>query len=153
MPAATDIMSIVFVISITAWAIAQLVKVALSLKREKRLNFRYLVSSGGMPSAHSATVTALATSVGRIEGLGSVAFGITAILAIIVMYDSAGVRQSVSRQAVVLNRILKELPLRHTREQMERELRVLIGHTPFQVFAGAALGILVATIWIVLGHI
>jgi hypothetical protein len=147
-------MNMVLIISVSAWAAAQVIKVLLVLIKDKHLNFRYFVSSGGMPSAHSATVCALATAVARLEGFSSVAFGITAILAIIVMYDSAGVRQAVSRQSTVLNRIVKELQVRRRHgDFMERELRVLIGHTPFQVFAGAALGIFIAMVWIMAGEI
>ena len=142
-------MSIALVISVSGWAVAQVIKVLIVLLKDRHLDFRYFVSSGGMPSAHSATVCALATAVAKIDGFNSVAFGITAILAMIVMYDSAGVRQSVSRQSIVLNRIVKELQMRHRlRSDMERELRVLIGHTPFQVIVGAAVGILVAWVWL-----
>ena len=97
-----------------------------------------------MPSAHSATVCALATAVAMTQGLSSVAFGITAILAMVVMYDSAGVRQSVSRQSIILNRIVNELKDKRPRDEMERDFREFIGHTPFQVIVGAVLGILVA---------
>jgi len=124
---------------------AQLIKVVVVLIKERRLDLRYMVSSGGMPSAHSATVCALATSVALVEGFESVAFGITAILAIVVMYDAAGVRRSVSRQSVVLNRLVKEIMVKSPRYQVvEHDLRELIGHTPFQVIIGAILGIVIA---------
>jgi len=124
---------------------AQLIKVVVVLIKERRLDLRYMVSSGGMPSAHSATVCALATSVALVEGFESVAFGITAILAIVVMYDAAGVRRSVSRQSVVLNRLVKEIMVKSPRYQVvEHDLRELIGHTPFQVIIGAILGIGIA---------
>jgi len=138
----------VLVASLCAWAVAQLLKVFITLVKEKRLDLRYLVISGGMPSAHSALVSALATSVAIIQGLGSVAFGITAILALVVMYDAAGIRQSVGLQSVVLNRIVKELRSRRPMAELERDLREFIGHTPFQVIAGAALGIIVAWLWV-----
>jgi len=126
---------------------AQLIKVVVVLIKERRLDLRYMVSSGGMPSAHSATVCALATSVALVEGFESVAFGITAILAIVVMYDAAGVRRSVSRQSVVLNRLVKEIMVKSPRYQVvEHDLRELIGHTPFQVIIGATMGIGIA--WI-----
>ena len=99
----------VLVAPLCAWAVAQLLKVFITLVKDKRLDLRYLVISGGMPSAHSALVSALATSVAIIQGLGSVAFGITAILALVVMYDAAGIRQSVGLQSVVLKRIVQEL--------------------------------------------
>lgn len=134
----------VLVAPLCAWAVAQLLKVFITLVKDKRLDLRYLVISGGMPSAHSALVSALATSVAIIQGLGSVAFGITAILALVIMYDAAGIRQSVGLQSVVLNRIVQELRSRRPIAELERDLREFIGHTPFQVIAGAALGIIVA---------
>lgn len=140
----------ILVAPLCAWAVAQLLKVFITLVKEKRLDLRYLVISGGMPSAHSALVSALATSVAIVQGLGSVAFGITAILALVVMYDAAGIRQSVGLQSVVLNRIVQELRSRRPMAELERDLREFIGHTPFQVIAGAALGIIVAWLWIII---
>jgi hypothetical protein len=144
-------MSKVLLISVCAWAAAQLIKVFAVLIKEKRLDLRYFVTSGGMPSAHSATVCALATAVALIQGLDSVAFGITAILAIVVMYDAAGVRRAVSRQSIILNRIVREIMVRRPRDEVEHDLRELIGHTPFQVIIGAILGIGIAWVWVVLG--
>ena len=128
-----------------------MIKVFAVLIKEKRLDLRYFVTSGGMPSAHSATVCALATAVALIQGLDSVAFGITAILAIVVMYDAAGVRRAVSRQSIILNRIVREIMVRRPRDEVEHDLRELIGHTPFQVIIGAILGIGIAWVWVVLG--
>lgn len=146
-------MSQVLIISGSAWALAQLIKVITVLIREKRLDFRFFVSSGGMPSAHSATVCALATAVALIEGIDSVGFGITAILAIVVMYDAAGVRRAVSRQSVLLNRIVKEIMVKRPRDEVEHDLRELIGHTPFQVVVGGLLGISLAWIWLFLSGV
>ena len=88
----------VFIIPVCSWALAQLLKVIIILIQKRQLDVRYLVVSGGMPSAHSALVTGLATSVALIQGFGSVAFGISALLALVVMYDAAGLRQSVGKQ-------------------------------------------------------
>jgi len=140
----------VVVVPICAWAIAQLAKTSVALLQGKGLDFRYLVGSGGMPSAHSAVVTALATTIGMIQGFGSAIFGIAVILAVVVMYDAAGVRQSVSHQSVVLNRIVHELRLRQPITRLEADMRELLGHTPFQVIVGAALGIAVAWLWIII---
>lgn len=135
-------------IPVSAWTIAQLTKMSIALMQGKGLDFRYMVSSGGMPSAHSAVVTALATTVGMTQGIGSALFGATVILAMIVMYDAAGVRQSVSQQSVVLNRIVRELRLRHSITSLEADMRELIGHTPFQVIVGAVSGLVLAWLWI-----
>ena len=138
----------VLVIPIAAWAIAQLVKVFVTLAGEKRLDLWFLLRSGGMPSSHTALVCALATAVAITNGLNSITFAITAILAMVVMYDAAGVRQAVSQQSTILNRIVKELWDKRPRAEVERDLREFIGHTPFQVIAGAALGIFVAWLWL-----
>ena len=139
----------VLLISVSAWAIAQAMKVLVSLVVEKRLRLRAFVASGGMPSSHSATVSALAVSVGLFQGFGSVAFGVATILALVVMYDAAGVRQAVSRQSIILDRIVNELIVRRPRDEVERDLRELVGHTPYQVFVGSFIGILLAWLWVV----
>ena len=143
----------VLVIPASAWAVAQLIKVVLGLVREKRLGLRYFVASGGMPSSHTALVCSLATAVALTQGVGSVFFAITAIFALVVMYDAAGLRQAVGKQAEVLNRIARELWLRRHVGEMERDLRELIGHTPFQVIAGAVLGIAIAWLWLSIGSV
>jgi len=121
------------------WAVAQVLKVVYHLTAQRKLDLRLLTSAGGMPSSHSAFVSALATAVGIREGIDSSAFAICVVFASVVMYDAAGVRRAASRQASILNRILDELfrgqPL------SEERLLELIGHTPIQVVVGAAIGI------------
>ena len=138
-------------VALSGWAVAQLVKVIVGLAQEKRLDLHYFISSGRMPSAHSATVCALSTAIAVTRGLSSVEFAIAAVVAIVVMYDAAGVRRAVSRQSVVLNRILKELRENSPRDEVERNLREFVGHTPVQVFVGAAIGIAVAFVWLLIG--
>ncbi len=138
----------VLIIPICSWAIAQLLKVIIILIQKKQLDLRYLVISGGMPSSHSAFVSALATSVALIQGLGSVAFGISTIFALVVIYDAAGVRRSVGQQSVILNRIMRELRDRRPVTELGRDLREFVGHTQFQVITGALLGIVLAWSWL-----
>jgi acid phosphatase family membrane protein YuiD len=127
-----------------AWAIAQVSKTILDLFRQRKLILSRLVSSGGMPSSHSALVMGLATSTGRVMGLGSAAFAIAVVMASIVMYDAAGVRRAVSIQARILNQMIDEAF--QGSPMAEKRLRELIGHTPIQVFVGALLGICVGLI-------
>ena len=140
----------ILVIPICAWAITQSLKVIIVLIREKELDLSYLVISGGMPSAHSAVVTSLATSIAFIQGFSSIDFGISVILALIVMYDAAGLRQSVGKQSIVLNRILQELRLHRPVIELGRELREFVGHTSLQVLIGGLLGIAVALLWFII---
>ena len=122
-----------------AWAVAQVSKTIYELIRQRKLLVSRLVSSGGMPSSHSALVTGLATATGRVAGFGSAAFAITVVLASIVMYDAAGVRRAVSLQARILNQMIDEAF--QGKPFAEKRLRELIGHTPIQVFVGGILGI------------
>lgn len=123
----------------TAWLVAQLAKTIYELIRYRKLRFNRLVSSGGMPSSHSALVSSLATATGRLTGVDSVAFAITIALAGIVMYDAAGVRRAVSIQARILNQMIDEAF--QGKPFAEKRLRELIGHTPTQVIVGGLLGI------------
>ena len=138
------------IIPVCAWVISQLLKVVFLLARERRMDWGLLVRSGGMPSSHTALVCSLATVVAMEQGFGSAAFAISAIVAAVVMYDAAGVRRSVSRQSVVLDRVVRELRERRPFSELERDLRLFIGHSPFQVIVGAAMGIFIAWFWLIL---
>lgn len=129
----------VLIAALTWWAVAQLVKVPINYAVHRRLDLRLWVSAGGMPSSHSALVCALATAVALEDGLGSAAFAICVALAMVVMYDAAGVRQAASHQARILNQIIDELFQGHPIS--EERLRELLGHTRFQVIVGALMGI------------
>ena len=122
-----------------SWLTAQVIKLILARIREKRFNVRWLFNTGGMPSAHSATVASLAAVAGFYYGFGSVLFLIVLIFSIITMFDAAGVRRSVGRQASILNKMLDDLY--ESGQVPERRLKELLGHTPVEVFAGAFLGI------------
>ena len=136
-------MNKVLIISLCAWAVSQLAKIFVVLVNQRRLDFQTFVN-GGMPSSHSATVSALAVSVGIASGFNSVEFAIATILALVVMFDAASVRRWVGKQAIVLNRIAKEIKFRRPVTELEHDLREIVGHTPFQVIIGSLLGIIVA---------
>jgi len=128
--------------SVAAWIIAQSIKVALGVFREKKFNFRWFVGTGGMPSSHAAGVSALATSIGVTYGFDSVLFAITLIFTSIVLFDAQGVRLSAGRQAEILNKMLDDIYWKKKLD--EDKLKEFIGHTPIEVWAGTALGILVS---------
>jgi acid phosphatase family membrane protein YuiD len=132
-------------VSLAAWGTAQVLKAIIASVRDRRLNLSYLITMGGMPSAHATLVCALATSIGLIHGLNSPVFTIAFILAAIVMYDAAGSRQEISIQATILNRMINELF--HGKPAFEQNLRELIGHTKVEVIVGAVLGIFLAWWW------
>ena len=125
-----------------AWFSAQSFKVILGIFQEKRFNFKWFIGTGGMPSSHAAGVTALTTSVGIQDGVGSSIFIVTLLFAIIVLCDAQGVRRSTGQQAEILNRIMDDIYWK--KRIQEDRLKELVGHTPIQVLTGIGFGIAVA---------
>lgn len=140
-------MNRVLLISGFSWAAAQVIKVIVELICNRALNIRRIMSSGGMPSSHSATVCACACAAGLECGFTSATFGIACVLAFIVMYDAANVRRETGQQSKILNYMMENWAEKP--DLFARQLKELIGHTPLQVFVGAVLGVVIA----VLGHI
>jgi uncharacterized protein len=134
----------VLLTSFFGWIVAQTIKVALGVIKEKKFNFKWFIGTGGMPSSHVSGMMALATSVGFVCGFYSYQFAIAFVLALIVMFDAQGVRRSTGKQAILLNRILDDIYWKKGIE--EKKLIEFLGHTPIEVLAGAAIGILIAVI-------
>jgi len=135
--------NITFFSVVAAWTTAQGIKFISNLIKNKKLDFTYFVSTGGMPSAHTASVTGLATSVGLQTGFSEPLFAVAATFAMVVMFDAQSVRRAAGQQARVLNKIVEEFFARHKHLQHGR-LKELLGHTRLEVFAGMAVGISVA---------
>ncbi|GAB1543399.1 divergent PAP2 family protein [Scytonema sp. NUACC21] len=133
----------VLFVALVASLIAQGLKLVIELVKNRKLNVNVLVATGGMPSAHSALVTALAAGIGQTLGWASSEFAVAVVFAIIVMYDAAGVRQAAGKQARILNQMIDELFHEHPNFNGDR-LKELLGHTPVQVIAGSALGITIS---------
>lgn len=126
----------------SAWLAAQVLKVVVDSARKRHFDFSKWASSGGMPSSHTALVAALATAIGLRNGFTSDLFAIAFVFAAIVMYDATGVRRAASIQARILNQLIDELF--HGHPISEERLREFLGHTPVEVFVGAAIGVLFA---------
>jgi hypothetical protein len=124
--------------SLVSWGIAQGIKFIWPILLRREINFRRLVETGGMPSAHTAFVSALATTVSFKEGWDSPIFALAVVFSLVVMYDATGIRQAAGKQAAILNRIVDDLY--HDVPLKPQYLRELLGHTPFEVFVGAILG-------------
>jgi acid phosphatase family membrane protein YuiD len=127
-----------------AWLVAQFTKMLVGFLRTRRLDFSYLVSTGGMPSAHSAAACGLATSIGLVSGFGSAIAILAITFAAFTMFDASTVRRAAGMQARLLNEIIDELFKEH--HLSERKLVELLGHTRLEVFMGMAVGIFVAMI-------
>ena|SRR5690554_6034765 len=129
------------VAALVATVVAQVTKVLLVLLAERRWAPERLLDTGGMPSSHSAAVSALAISLGVIHGWGSPAFAISAVLGSIVMYDATGIRRAAGRHAELINDLVKELSHLFDEGFQPEVLKTLLGHTYPQVVAGALLGV------------
>ena len=134
--------NLVLNLSILAWALAQIIKFVVTLVTKRKLDWRHILSSGGMPSSHSAFVCACAAAMGYMFGWASPEFTVAAVVAIVVMYDASNVRRAAGEQAKILNYIMD-----HWTEMKPalfgKELKEFLGHTPFQVFMGGLLGVAV----------
>ena len=129
-------------LALLAMFTAQTFKFLRSLVRRHRPDFTRLVGTGGMPSAHAASVTALSTAVGIGQGWGSPWFGIAAFFSLVTMYDATGIRRAAGRQARILNRMIDDMRDHHTLHG--ERLAELLGHTPLEVVVGAVYGALLA---------
>jgi uncharacterized protein len=136
----------VLITCVTAWFVAQLLKIIIVFHKSKKIDITRFVGSGGMPSSHTSFVMSLATSIGKLYGWSSPLFALSLCFAFVVMYDAAGVRRAAGYQAKVLNMIIDDLA--HHKPLANERLKELLGHTPKEVMAGAVLGIVIAQLMI-----
>lgn len=136
----------ILLLSVLSWFLAQLFKGILQLITEGEFTLKRCLASGGMPSSHSAFVTCCAITVGFLYGFDSGMFAVAAVLAIVVMYDACNVRRQSGEQAKVINLILQNWDKKMTPELLNLQVKVLLGHTPLQVFFGAMLGLTVSVV-------
>jgi acid phosphatase family membrane protein YuiD len=141
----------ILVTAFASWLLAQIIKTLINFHFTRKIDWERMVGSGGMPSCHSATVSALFTITAFFYGPGSFELAISAILAIIVMYDARGVRRETGKQAVLLNQIRDYLIYgekggKTKPDFSDENLKELVGHTPLQVVVGAVLGVTVGVI-------
>ena len=118
---------------------AQIIKVLIEYAYSKKIDKALFISTGGMPSSHSAFVVAMAASVATTEGLHSPIFAVAAVFASIVMYDAAGVRRAAGKHAEVINALVERLE--NFGITPDEKLKELLGHSPIEVVAGALWGI------------
>lgn len=135
--------------ALIAWAIAQITKVPLEYLYTKHWNWSLLLQAGGMPSSHSALVSAACLAAGLFMGFDSSEFAISFVLAMVVIYDATGIRWQAGKHAEILNAMIEDLAAGHPLKT--EQLREVLGHTPLEALGGTLLGIAVALItWVVI---
>lgn len=132
----------IFITTLSAWIVAQTMKVTIGFIRQKKMDFRWFIGTGGMPSSHAAGASCLATAIGLQCGFDSVYFALAASFAIVVMFDAQGVRRATGRQARILNKMTEDIYWQGRIK--ENRLRELVGHTPIEVIVGFLLGVVMA---------
>lgn len=130
--------------TLSAWIIAQAIKVTFGVMRQRRFDFRWFVGTGGMPSSHAAGASCLATAIGLECGFDSVYFALAALFALVVMFDAQGVRYASGKQARILNKVMEDIYWQGRIQ--EHRLRELVGHTPIEVIVGFLLGVTIALV-------
>lgn len=131
----------ILLVAAIACLLAQFLKVFFNFVKNRQVNFHLMIEAGGMPSSHSALVTALATGIGQTVGWSSTEFALASIFAAIVMYDATGVRRAAGDQARILNQIVE---LFEDHQITEDRLKEILGHTPLQVLVGSIFGVVIA---------
>lgn len=132
----------VLVAAMLAWSLAQLIKPPIEYARHRRWDWSLLLRAGGMPSSHSALMTASAHAIGLTAGYSSPLFALAAALALIVIYDATGIRRQAGRQAEVINQLVRDLLEGHPMRPVR--LREVLGHSPGEAGMGILLGLAIA---------
>jgi len=146
-----------FAAAAASWLIAQIIKTLTYIFKHKKFSAERFWGAGGMPSSHAAAVCALATAIAVIEGLNSHTFALATLLALVVMYDASGVRRAAGMHAREINKIRKIIEqlsfemrkpgAKNLDETKAQLLKELLGHSPFEVFMGALLGIAIGLLF------
>lgn len=133
-------------ISLISCLLAQIYKVFTPLLKGQKIQWMKIIQTGGMPSSHASTVTTLTTGLLFLEGPHSVSFAISFVFAIIVIYDATGIRRQAGEHAKALNKIFNEKKSQ-SNEEVIKQFKEFLGHTPYEVFWGIILGIVVAYVF------
>jgi len=138
----------VLITMLTAWLLAQIIKIPLDYLYTHRWNWALLLSVGGMPSSHSSLLTSATVSIGLYYGFDNPLFALGVAITMVVTYDAAGVRRQAGVHAQRINMLFNELLRGHMFDQ--KDLREVLGHTPLEVTGGVLFGIVVATVmWLI----
>jgi hypothetical protein len=136
----------VLVAALTAWGLAQIIKVPLHYWRSKQWDWALLFRAGGMPSSHASLLIGATHAIGLSAGFDSPLFALSVAISMVVLYDATGIRRQAGIHAALINAMLRDLAAGNPLKQ--EQLREVLGHTPLEVLGGLFLGIVIAQgIW------
>lgn len=131
-----------------AWILAQTLKIPIEYFRSRKWEWILWLRAGGMPSSHSAFVSSTSHAIGLFHGFGTPLFAISVVMAIIVIYDATGIRRQAGIHAELINAIIRDLREGHPlRQETQKQLREVLGHTPFEALMGTIFGIVFAQLF------
>jgi len=136
---------------LSAWALAQVLKLPIEYFRSHHWDWSLLLRAGGMPSSHSALVTASAHGIGLFVGFDSALFALSVALALIVIYDATGIRRQAGKHATIINAMVQDILEGHALLSQEK-LREVLGHSPIEALVGFLLGLGTAQLVYYLWH-
>lgn len=133
------------VLSVLSMLLAQFFKIPIGYLLDRKLNFKRIFETGGMPSSHSAFIVSLTVGIARINGVHSSIFALSFVMACIIMYDAMGIRRAAGQHAKLLNIIMSSDNQNENKKfgLPQIKLKELLGHTPFEVLGGALLGLII----------
>ena len=130
--------------------LAQVLKTVVYYYRTGKWDFHWVIASGGFPSSHSSTVTALSLSIGIQEGFDSAIFAVTTIFSFIVMYDACHVRYYSGKNIELTQQLVKDLlemtGLHFDDPIYQEKLKNVLGHKFVEVIGGFVVGLAVPLI-------
>jgi acid phosphatase family membrane protein YuiD len=131
--------------ALSAWALAQILKMPVHYAQSRNWDWSLLLRAGGMPSSHSALVTATAHGIGLTIGFDTPLFALSVAMAMIVIYDATGIRREAGKQATIINAIVQDILEGHPLRSQDH-LREVLGHSPMEALVGSILGVVIAQI-------
>jgi len=132
----------VLIAALTAWALAQIIKVPYEYLRSKEWDWALLLRAGGMPSSHTSLLIGATHAIGLSSGFDSPVFALAVAISMVVVYDATGIRRQAGMHAALINGMLRDMAAGHPLKQ--EQLREVLGHTPLEVVGGFFLGIIIA---------
>ena len=118
---------------------AQILKIVFNFFSAGELRYGIIFETGGMPSSHSALMTAITSGLGMDLGFDNSIFALAVGVSLIVMYDAAGVRRSAGLNAKEINKLSKSFD-----EKSTLNLKETLGHSKIEVIVGSMLGPLIS---------
>jgi acid phosphatase family membrane protein YuiD len=134
----------VLIAALIAWGIAQVIKVPIEYLQTHKWNWSLFIQAGGMPSSHSALIVGITHGIGLSMGFDTPLFALAFAMCMVIIYDATGIRRQAGKHAELINAMINDLASGNPLKQ--EQLREVLGHTPLQVLAGIALGLIVAQV-------